>query len=337
MNFVSDGINFVGRVSENNGIKGKIAKQNFEPNEENTITATVIGNYKYVKFQEEPYYCSQNINKLVPNFKINKRIAHYIITHIQKFVSKYNNQQGGYKLPELQNHKISLPTNPDGSINFDYMETFMKELEEGKILDLSTYLKASGLDNYNLNKDEIEAINNHKNIQTKTFKISELFDIHPTKSYGLTNKKLFETSGNIPVVVNSSTNNGIGGYINLKPTEKGNIITYSDTTSDNAIFYQPDDFIGYSHVQGLYSITKLEWDELSLLYFLTLFKKCAKGKFDYATKFNRALASEMVVELPIKDNQIDFDYIKNFINALKKLTIKNVIEWKDKVINAIVI
>lgn len=75
LEFVEDGINFVGRVNENNGIKGKIKKQNFEPNEAFTITATVIGNYKYVKYQTEPYYCSQNINKLVPKFKINTRVC----------------------------------------------------------------------------------------------------------------------------------------------------------------------------------------------------------------------------------------------------------------------
>ena len=61
--FTTTGINFVGRTFENNGIQGKIKKRDFEPNEPYTITATVIGNYKYVKYQTEEYYCSQNINK----------------------------------------------------------------------------------------------------------------------------------------------------------------------------------------------------------------------------------------------------------------------------------
>ena len=39
----------MGRTFENNGIQGKIEKQKFEPNNSNTITATVIGNYKYVR------------------------------------------------------------------------------------------------------------------------------------------------------------------------------------------------------------------------------------------------------------------------------------------------
>lgn len=53
-----------------------------------------------------------------------------------------------------------------------------------------------------------------RGIKYKEFKIGELFDIHPTKSYGYTNTKLFDSIGNTPVVVNSSKNNGIGGRVN---------------------------------------------------------------------------------------------------------------------------
>ena len=114
LTFLDEGINFIGRVNENNGIKGKIKKQSFTPNKKFTITATVIGNYKYVKYQEEDYYCSQNINKLIPKFNINKNIALYIITSIKKFVERYNGQQGGYKLDELSNFKIYLPVQKEG-------------------------------------------------------------------------------------------------------------------------------------------------------------------------------------------------------------------------------
>ena len=145
--FTSEGINFVGRVNENNGIKGKILQQNFEPNQSNTITATVIGNYKYVKFQEESYYCSQNINKLTPYFKINKDIALYLISHIQKFVSKYDGQQGGYKLEELTEHKILLPVKNE-KIDFEYMEKFINILEEERMQIIETYLQKNGFGNY---------------------------------------------------------------------------------------------------------------------------------------------------------------------------------------------
>lgn len=164
-------------------------------------------------------------------------------------------------------------------------------------------------------------------VKFKDFKIKEFFDIHPTKSYGLTNDKLFSTSGKTPVVVNSSMNNGIGGYVDLPATEKGNIITFSDTTTDNAIFYQPDDFIGYSHVQGVYPLENNLWSPKSLLYFLACFKKSAKGRFDYATKFNRNIALEMTVYLPVTDSDaLDFNFMEEYISELEEECIRELEE-----------
>lgn len=149
----------------------------------------------------------------------------------------------------------------------------------------------------------------------KEFNVGILFDIHPTKNYGLNNNKLFETEGDIPVVVNSSFNNGIGGYVNLPATEEGNIITFSDTTSSDAIFYQPKPFIGYSHVQGMYP-RSLNWSEKSLLFFLSIFKKvAANNNFDYVNKFNRENANKLFVPLPVdSDGKINFKYMENYIN-----------------------
>ena len=47
-----------------------------------------------------------------------------------------------------------------------------------------------------------------------------MFDIHPTKAYGMTNAQLMDDGEN-PVVVNSSFNNGIGGYTTQPITEQG--------------------------------------------------------------------------------------------------------------------
>ena len=135
--------------------------------------------------------------------------------------------------------------------------------------------------------------------------------------------ELFKEQGDTPVASNKSINNGIGGYSSLKPTETGNIITFSDTTTSESIFYQPHDFIGYPHVQGLYAQHNLQWSEHSLLYFVTLFRKCAEGRFDYANKFTREIASKMVVTLPVKQHdEIDFAFINDFIKAKEKLIIK---------------
>ena len=141
--FKDTGINFVGRTYENNGVQGKIDKQAYAPNDANTITATVIGNYKYVKYQEEPYYCSQNINKLTLldtfGYTLNRLSADYLIAVIRKFVEQYNGQQGGYKLSELKGYKMLLPIKSDGTPDFEYMERYIRAMEKVVIADVVKY------------------------------------------------------------------------------------------------------------------------------------------------------------------------------------------------------
>ncbi|ASN69500.1 hypothetical protein 10S13_36 [uncultured Caudovirales phage] len=116
--------------------------------------------------------------------------------------------------------------------------------------------------------------------------------------------------------MNSSINNGVGGHVNFETTEKGGFITFSDTTTTESIFYQPDDFIGYSHVQIMEHIDN-RWNEKSLLYFISIMKKAAEGKFDYGNKFNRKNAANLNVKLPYKNNEIYFEYMEKYIEEME--------------------
>ncbi len=153
----------------------------------------------------------------------------------------------------------------------------------------------------------------------KPFVVGELFDIHPTKAYKMTNAQLMDDGDN-PVVVNSSYNNGIGGYSSQPVTEKGGVITFSDTTTADAIFYQPNDFVGYPHVQGMYpkGVYAANWKEPQLLFFVATFRKAAVTRgFDYAYKFTREIASGMVVLLPVdKSGNPDWAYMDEYMSKL---------------------
>ena len=152
------------------------------------------------------------------------------------------------------------------------------------------------------------------------FVVGKLFNIKPTKAYKLTNAELLD-GGENPVVVNSAYNNGIGGTSSKDTTEKGNMITFSDTVDANTIFYQENPFIGYSHVQGLYPIGQYAtcWSKERLMFFAASFRKSALVKgFDYGNKFRRDIASTLKVKLPI-DSKGDPDwlYMENYMKALK--------------------
>lgn len=158
----------------------------------------------------------------------------------------------------------------------------------------------------------------------KEFKIGDLFDIHPTKAYKMNNSSLLEKDGINPVVVNSCYNNGIGGYTNYDCTEDGNMITFSDTTSADSIFYQKDNFVGYPHVQGMYPIGeyKDKWSEYTYLFFITLFReKAINLNYDYVNKFTRESAKEIMIKLPVdnKDNP-DWNYMERYMKNIEEKT-----------------
>lgn len=164
----------------------------------------------------------------------------------------------------------------------------------------------------------------------KEFNVSELFDIRPTKHYNdtngkaLPNNKLYNVNGNNPVVVNSAFNNGIGGYSNKDCNEKGGIITFSDTTTADAIFYQEKDFIGYSHVQGMYPIKyKDKWSKYSMKFFEVMFHSRANTlRYNYVNKFTRDLAKKMSVKLPVDNNgEPDWEYMETYMKNVETLTL----------------
>lgn len=166
-------------------------------------------------------------------------------------------------------------------------------------------------------------------IEFKDFKVGELFEIRPTKSYGLTNDVLLKVKGNTPVVSNISVNNGVLDYIALVPTESGGIITFSDTGTNatKSIFYQSKDFVGYSHVQGMFpKFDPCVFTENVALYISTVLRATVDGKYDYSRKFNRENVSNTVIKLPVnKDGFIDWGTMDKEIEGYKN---KNFLEIK---------
>ena len=154
----------------------------------------------------------------------------------------------------------------------------------------------------------------------KDFEMNKLFSINPTKHHNLTNKDLMDEDGENPVIVNSSYNNGVGGFTNYPITEKGNVITFSDTTTSDSIFYQPEDFVGYSHVQVLKPITYNDkWSRECLIFFTIMFKKQASlMHYDYVNKFTRSDALKLKIKLPINDvGEPNWQYMQDFIKRLE--------------------
>lgn len=124
------------------------------------------------------------------------------------------------------------------------------------------------------------------------------------------------------------------GFSNLEPNNRGNTITCSDTTiGAETMFYQENDFIGYSHIQNL--VPKFEeFDKLIANFIITSSRIATLKQYDYGNKFNRDAMNKTKIYLPSTNNNLNFRKMETFITAIQKLVIKDVVLYADGKINA---
>jgi len=164
-----------------------------------------------------------------------------------------------------------------------------------------------------------------KGVEWGEFRLGDLFEINPTKYYRLKNEEIIANDGKVSLISNSSSDNGVMGFSNLKARNKANTLTCSDTTlGAETMFYQATDFIGYSHIQHL--VPKFElFNKLIAFMIITSSKISTSKKFDYGNKYNRVAMRKTVVQLPTKNNQPDYSLMQTLISAVQKLVIKDVV------------
>jgi len=113
---------------------------------------------------------------------------------------------------------MHLPVTDDGTIDFDFMESFIAELEAERVAELeaervaelSAYLTVSGLDNYELSSDEENALKNYQSLKWDTYNLEKLFG---KSTRGKRLKGDDRIAGTLPFVTAGEASEGISAYI----------------------------------------------------------------------------------------------------------------------------
>jgi len=92
-----------------------------------TIDSAVLG---FCTYQELPFSASDHVEKLTPNFKMNKYIALFLVTLLNKEQYRYSY---GRKCNQgkIKKTTINLPKTPQGTPDWYYMEQYIKSLPYG--------------------------------------------------------------------------------------------------------------------------------------------------------------------------------------------------------------
>ena len=313
----------------NQGVKGFI-----EPNTQkiynNAITIDMFCN-AFVHLDD--FCCDDNILVLQSKNPINHKALFYIATvmNMDKYKFGYGKQ---YRMNSLEAHKILLPT-LGGEINFSFMEKFIEELERERIEELDAYLRATGLKNYELTDTEKSALAKFDEFSrrggvAKEFKIGDLFEVVSNPQL---NKDSFQFSddGEYPYFTRTVLNNGITGYVDYldeKHKIKGNSLAVGMLGMQ--FFYMEKDFYAGQFTKTIYPKFDNFNKDIAQYFICWLNKKQNFYQSHLVRDFER-LFNETKILLPIsEDGKINYKFIKDFIKAIEKLVIKDIVLWADK-------
>ena len=239
-------------------------------------------------------------------------------------IYSYKNKLGGWNV--VKDKHIQLPQK-NGEIDFDFMDSFIAELEAERIAELSAYLTVSGLDNYELSREEETAIENYATFKWDFYNLEALFG---KSTRGKRLKSEDRIPGTLPFVTAGEAEEGVSAFIG----NQVEVFEKNTTTIDmfGSAKYRNYQYGGDDHV----AIVHTEKIPMKAAIFVTTacHKAAHTGKYDYGHNFYAKDADALDIMLPTKDDKPDYHAMETLISAIQKLVIKDVVRYTDKKIAA---
>lgn len=265
----------------------------------NVITTDMFGKSFY---QQTSFYAVSHgrVNILIPRFELNKNIAIFLVSIFDStFLEKYS-FSGMCNQTELNKEVIKLPATQTGEPDFQYMEDYIKNVEE--------------LQNRNLQIIKSLIPPPNKNVNTVSwgiFQLSKLFDVK--KGTRLTKANMID--GNINFIGASAINNGVTAKIsNNTHIHPANTITVSYNGSVGATFYQAEYFWASDDVNVLYP--KFEMNQQIAFFIIPIIKQLGK-QYAFIDKWKKEDMEKTFIPLPMTlSGEPDFQYMEQTITAL---------------------
>lgn len=328
----------------NNGILGKssIPAKVFS---KNTITVDMFG-YAFYRNFDYKMVTHARVFSLKPKFSITENQGLFLANAFH-FLHHYFGYENMCSWVKIKNKKIKLPVKEE-NIDFDFMEMFISELKNQHITELNEYLLDSGLNNQNLTSEELaflgisdesENININellKKAEWKQYRMGDLFEkIHtnklPYKAKELPNRPTKENP--LPCLTSSFMNQGLNYYVpKQNATILKDVISIPSNSDVYRAYYQSIDFTVLSDSYAICWKNKNEkLSSNQYLFFVSCINKVTDLPiYSYKNKLGGwNVVKNKSILLPVKDENIDFDFMEKVVMILKKLMIKDVVKFVE--------
>lgn len=163
------------------------------------------------------------------------------------------------------------------------------------------------------------------------YRIDDVFNINTPKRKFDANKITF--GGNYPYVARGDKNNGIRGYIteDIKYLNGSNTISFGQDTA--TMFYQENAYFTGDKIK-VFSLKNGTLNKLNGQFLISTMKKSFSLFSWGSSSFSEENLKQSKIQLPTKNNQIDFEYMVTFIKAIQKLIIKDLVLYTERELKA---
>ncbi len=265
---------------------------------------------------------------------LSKRSAMYIAAAIEK--SSHNGQfdySRNFYAKDADALNIKLPTK-NGEIDFDFIEEFVAELEDTRLAELEAYLEATGLRDYTLTPPEIEALARFDSLDWHQYRIGNLFEKLDGKKADKKNvRKYRDCEFSVPVVYCKFGDNGImywGRSNDFTTHENAISVIYNGAIAAGKVYAQKEPTGILAESYFIAPLDKRRDHNLNL-FFSAALEKVLYPKYsrDYLATWAGKVENDLVCLPNSSYGEIDYEFISVFISALKKLIIRDVVEYSD--------
>ncbi len=295
-------IPYITRTDSDNGYELFVGEQSDKYVKSKGNVITIGLDTQTVFYQEVPFYTGQNI-QILSNENMNKYSGLFVTSLLKGVLTKFNWGGNGATLSRLKRSYCLFPINQEGNVFWEYMDSYMRELEKKQVHKQREYMKIK------YKEYKIKPI---EKCVWKEFALSELADI----TCGIYIHDAERIEGKIPYVSSTSLNNGIGYFVdNMNSTYDNDCIAVNRNGSVGYAFYH-----GYKALYS-YDCRKVKLYKKVSPYvslFITNQIMQQKAKYEYGYKMGSVRLRKQKILLPVDSNaQIDYEYMEQYMKYIE--------------------
>lgn len=314
--FSNEGIEYVTRTSQNNGVEDIVSlEQHHILNEGNSIS---LGAENADFFFHNNKYLTGNKMYCIRSKYINKFTGLFLVNVFRTSIKGAGFGFGkGLTGTRFKNRFIILPVDSNGNPNWKFMEEYIqKQLKEQNKLLTNYYKNKLNTLNFELPKSVV---------QWKEFFFTDIFkEIKRGKRLIKSN----QIDGTTPYVSSTGTNNGVDNFISNSTNVRkySNNLSLANSGSVGSCFYHHYEYIASDHVTAL---TCENADEYIYKFMATIIGRLEE-KYSFNREINDKRISREKLFLPIDNNGNPYwEYMSNYVKRLERENIEKIIEYMD--------